>query len=1182
MQFGKTWWGQQWLNALSNIDFSNRLPRGSAYARKGAVLKLEVDNNEIKALVEGSRPEPYKVRIIVPPFFPTEVKRMCKVLTKRPSIISKLLNRELDTSILEISKEAGLRVFPESWSDLKMQCSCPDWAVPCKHLAAVVYKFSTEIDNDPFLVFSMHNVNLVSELEKEGVFLTTIVEEKSIFKLEEWIDLTELKKGNYNKKNKLSSKSINESFNFASLQDLGISLHALLTENPSFYDGKGDFKSIYSSKFKIAVKEAQRVLDGKRSSLLAPADQEALSTNRLIAFDTDIAFLENADDQTNVWLAQHEMDEWSSIKLIINEIWELPVSELPRYQETVQISRQLILVALNLLAKGAVVPRLFYYSSKDGYLIRWLPAMLSPEVRKLVNSIYLPEYLYCLVKNGSEEVEPLWGSEANERVLSLLLTEIITVFLSSSSSGPLESLFFGKGYGMFNKPGESAIPGAIQQWLERYYLSLGEYKPVIEVSEIDIHNFGIQISIRLDRKIVPIREILINKEYDLSRFSILKSVFQVSQFIPQLDTLINNKEAHILKLSISDFTPFILEMIPVISLLDLEILLPKSLQHILKPKVSLKIKPKDEKNAGFFRLDQLLSFEWKIAIGDELIDVKEFEKLLLQSNGLIRYKANYIQANAEDLVKLSKHFEKHDKLNGIQLLAVALTGNYMGAPVQIDESLKEEIRKLTELKEIPLPQNLKANLRPYQQSGYSWMYRNAKIGFGSVLADDMGLGKTLQVITTILKLKEDKALENSKVLLVAPTGLLTNWQSEIEKFAPTLRFHLYHGMQRKLSEELKEVDIVCTSYGTLRSDADKLKAIKWKLLVTDETQNIKNPAAGQSKAVKSIPAELFIAMSGTPVENRLSELWSIMDFANRGYLGNLQKFQEELAYPIQNRQDQQALKQLKTLTAPFMMRRLKTDKSIINDLPDKVEIDSFASLTKEQAALYENTLQKAIADIEGIQLDDQRTLFVRQGLVLQMILALKQICNHPSQFLKDKQYDSSLSGKTELLLNRLEGILENNEKVLIFTQFTEMGELLKRFITEHFSEVPLFYHGGCNLKQRKEMVDAFQNQSSNRIFILSLKAAGTGLNLTAASHVIHYDLWWNPAVEAQATDRAFRIGQKNKVMVHRFITKGTFEERINSMIQSKKNLAELTVSTGETWIGNLSNSELRSLFVLGE
>jgi SNF2 family DNA or RNA helicase len=277
-----------------------------------------------------------------------------------------------------------------------------------------------------------------------------------------------------------------------------------------------------------------------------------------------------------------------------------------------------------------------------------------------------------------------------------------------------------------------------------------------------------------------------------------------------------------------------------------------------------------------------------------------------------------------------------------------------------------------------------------------------------------------------------------------------------------------------------------------------------------------------------------------------------------------------------------AAEKLKKVTAPFMMRRLKSDKSIISDLPDKIEIDCFSTLVKKQASLYEKTLDEAMKAIEDIDTSDKKGLFVRQGLVLQMILALKQICNHPTQFLKNGLLDATLSGKLDLLFDKLDSIVDSNEKVLIFTQFTEMGKLLVHFINERYKEQPLFYHGGCTIAQRKEMVNAFQTNRADRIFVLSLKAAGTGLNLTAANHVIHFDLWWNPAVEAQATDRAYRIGQKSNVMVHRFITKNTFEERINDMIQSKKALANMTVATGESWIGNLSNKELKDLFERGD
>ena len=320
-------------------------------------------------------------------------------------------------------------------------------------------------------------------------------------------------------------------------------------------------------------------------------------------------------------------------------------------------------------------------------------------------------------------------------------------------------------------------------------------------------------------------------------------------------------------------------------------------------------------------------------------------------------------------------------------------------------------------------------------------------------------------------------------------------------------------------------------------------------------------------------------MSGTPVENRLSEFWSIMDFCNRGYLGTVKSFKDDYANPIQRLGDERLAERFRKITSPFLMRRLKTDKSIISDLPDKIEQNEFSLLTESQASLYHETLQHAMKAIEAVDKTDNKSLFERQGLVLQMILALKQICNHPALFLKNGDFRPELSGKSEMLLELLESIIESRQKVLVFTQFREMGEILSLMIEKNLGIKPMFLHGGCQIKERKDMVRRFQeNERSDRIFLLSLKAAGTGLNLTAASHVIHYDLWWNPAVEAQATDRAYRIGQHQNVLVHRFITKNTFEERIDRMIQDKRQLADLTVASGENWIGRLSDEELRELF----
>jgi SNF2 family DNA or RNA helicase len=527
-----------------------------------------------------------------------------------------------------------------------------------------------------------------------------------------------------------------------------------------------------------------------------------------------------------------------------------------------------------------------------------------------------------------------------------------------------------------------------------------------------------------------------------------------------------------------------------------------------------------------------------------------------------------------ELEKLYKNLQHPPSLSGTDLLKIALSSEYDNAKAFLNDDVIEAIRDLLNADKADIPDSLNASLRPYQVTGYEWLYKNSKLGFGSLMADDMGLGKTIQVITTLLKFKQEGFFVKKQSLVVVPTTLLTNWVNEIERFAPELSVSVYHGTKREIPKE--KVDIILTTYGTVRNDIEKLKKLNLHTLIIDEAQNIKNPDTEQTKVVKQLKAEIKIAMSGTPVENRLSEYWSIFDFVNKGYLGSLKKFNDEYVIPIKQYNDAHKLEKFKKITQPFIMRRLKSDKSIIQDLPDKIENNQYCSLSKEQASLYQKTVDntmKEVMDSEGI---------ARRGLVLKLMTSLKQICNHPNHYLKKSNPDPNISGKMMLLNNIIENILESNEKTLIFTQYKEMGDLLVESIQNQFKIDTLFLYGGISRSKRDEMVKIFQESRGHKIFILSLKAGGTGLNLTAASNVVHYDLWWNPAVEAQATDRAYRIGQKSNVMVYRLLTKGTLEEKIDLMLNSKKELANLAVSSGEQWIGDLSDNELKDLVKLSQ
>jgi SNF2 family DNA or RNA helicase len=438
------------------------------------------------------------------------------------------------------------------------------------------------------------------------------------------------------------------------------------------------------------------------------------------------------------------------------------------------------------------------------------------------------------------------------------------------------------------------------------------------------------------------------------------------------------------------------------------------------------------------------------------------------------------------------------------------------------------------------------------------------------MADDMGLGKTIQVISLILKMKEENKLKKP-VLVVCPTTLMGNWMKELEMFAPSVKAVIYHGAERQL--DVKN-DVILTTYAIMRIDVEELRKQAWSMIIVDEAQNIKNPDTAQTLAVKSIKADVKIAMTGTPVENRLTELWSIFDFINHGYLGLLKEFQKSYAIPIERFKELSRASKLKMSVSPFVLRRLKTDKHVITDLPEKLVLNDYCYLAKQQAILYEKTLNEMMEKISGF------TGINRRGNIFKLITALKQICNHPYQFLKAGEMSKELSGKMEKCVSLVQSIVDNDEKALIFTQYKEMGDILTQVLEDECGTKPSFFHGSLNVGQREKLIEDFQNNPETKVMILSLKAGGTGLNLTSATNVIHYDLWWNPAVEDQATDRTYRIGQDKNVMVHRLITIGTFEEKIDEMLKSKKDLANMAVYEGEKIITELSDQEIYEIFTL--
>jgi SNF2 family DNA or RNA helicase len=811
--------------------------------------------------------------------------------------------------------------------------------------------------------------------------------------------------------------------------------------------------------------------------------------------------------------------------------------------------------------------------NESAYYIRWIPAVFDSTISNILDKLVqiCPDELVTYKDRKLSKIDQILT------IVSLFVKAFDVYFIRWGMTKKLEkncqynvfNLFLGKKQ-YFDKFSEQGYEKLVNQWLSKFVLSNRDYELYLVIDEkFDSFTVDIKVSVD-DGNLTNINKFIQECKNINLKLQLLSDTYIINEIFPQVNKSIDLNEN--MEFNIDEFSEFFINTLPLFEVIGINIILPKDLQKIFRPKLKLDLESsKNEK--GYLTFNDIIKFDWKVHIGDNSYDINEFKKLALKSRGLVKLNNHYVILDEDETKKLIKDIEKlPDKLNKHELTKALLSGEYKDAQVEIDENLSMMLNNINKYEEITIPDNIQANLRNYQKTGYSWLVQNISTGFGSILADDMGLGKTLQTLAAIQHFKDEGYLDKQKVLVVAPTSLLTNWQEEIRKFTPNMTSYIFHGTKRKFPKQ--EYDIYLTSYGVIRKDVEKFNKRKWFITIIDEAQNIKNPDTQQTRAVKKIKSKHKIALSGTPVENRLSEYWSIFDFINKGYLSTLKQFRQNYILPIEKEKNQDTLENFKQITQPFILRRLKSDKNIIKDLPDKITNDIYCDLSKQQVSLYKEILDSSMDEVdanEGIK---------RKGLVLKLITSLKQVCNHPSQYSKSKKYNVDDSGKMQALMNILENILESNEKVLIFTQYVQMGNIMKKLVEDKFNEEVLFLHGSLSRKKRDELVKRFQKNTQSKIFIISLKAGGTGLNLTAASNVIHYDLWWNPAVENQATDRAYRIGQKDNVMVYRFITKGTFEEKINQMIHDKEELAQLTVGSGEQFITEMSDGELREMFNL--
>jgi uncharacterized Zn finger protein/superfamily II DNA or RNA helicase len=1161
--YGRSPWGKWFIEVLDSYQMGARLDRGRSYANTGKVLSLEFKGRAAIAKVKGHYRPFYTVKIEFPEL--AEGGRIARLIEADPSLLAAIIAGDLPEAFLEKLKREGINLIPRRWKEMTRSCSCPDNGDPCKHMAALYYVIAREADADPYLLFRLRGIDLKELGGRYGAAL----ERKLTVPF-----TVEAARGGHERP-ALPPE-------FPEIPHCAGLILSLLPPKPAF--SERDFAAVLAGFYH----EAARFVPWE------PAEEESGEA------DAGVEETEHRFSRSR-WTLECSDPGPGSRPVLLRKTFS---GEEERYS----VYRAFLLFRgfssedgtesysflyylfkfLNLVcAAGAFIP----CPILEGRQLRiiWQPYHGLPLIDETLNMLAAYEDRMLLLGGSRKKAEKTGGTKpraaapryaSGRSVADLLASAFLdewvkhTWFAGRTDRNELEELFFQGAVMDTAAPARRSIPQGIDNWLAVLHTNFSAWKyrftlkaagkaGKTDEGEFSVPGFSLSMDVLLEDdgavKAAPLKDAV----KKTGALDVLKAPTALANYLPEIRALSTRKTVGLSTERLVDFLDNASELL---TRLGIGVVFPKNLRQELKPRLVLQ---GNVKKAGslvtYLNLENLLNWNWQIAIGDMVLSAAEWNALLKQKKGLVQFRGQFIRLDPAELSRLLKGAQAGD-VSVNDFLKAHFAGNSV-----LSVDAEEVIQQLFVEKSFPVPPELRASLREYQERGYNWICSLLLAGFGCILADDMGLGKTVQSIAVLLRLRAEGLLSEG-CLVVAPAALLENWERELARFAPNLRLSRYHGAGRTLAAE-PAVDVFLTTYQTAVRDAEKLRNRPFSLLVVDEAHLMKNAETRGAKTVKGLRSRFRLALSGTPVENRLEDMRSLFDFILPGYLGTQTEFKETWRIPIEVMRRKDKAEALRKITAPFLLRRLKTDKAVISDLPDKISINEYAALEKEQAALYESIVSDTMKKSEAME-DPGR----RRALILALLTALKQVCDHPRVYDKESPARADLSGKAMLLLTLLQEILAGREKTLVFSQYVETLECLEYIIRDELGEAALMYHGGMTGRQRGEAVDRFQSDPACPILLVSLKAGGLGLNLTAASRVIHYDLWYNPAVENQATDRAFRIGQKRNVFVHRFITKNSFEEKIDAMLQSKRELADMTVASGESWLARMNHDELRSLF----
>ncbi len=1172
--FGTTTWGRYFVEALEGLADEGRLARGRSYAGNERVAELEIASGVAEARVRGNYRPFYKVRIAFPPLPKADSLAVAGILESDPLMLARIRSGEFPPELLERIRAAGIDLFPRKWSQMKRSCDCPDYGDPCKHEAAVYYLVAQEIDRDPAALFTLRGIDLASpgvgarERPTAGHEGEEPAQPLRPAFVKAWAE----------------AEVDDFPVDMPPIAAYAAFLPRILPPGPAL--AGLDLSTALAGFYHFLAREWEGPFEAPRGkggpgSRAAEADAAEIAQRRLATMESRVVL---RGDACTCLIEGRELGILEAARLVL-------ACDQSSGSRSYEFLRRFALAMRSIVAAGAFHPAVF---AAEGRLRAvWKPARFGDDVRGALDwaaAAALPPLVDGAPLAGAPKRRGRPPKAAAALIpdrtsfVNLLATSFLGDYvraLGYSPSGafaaasPASKALFALKEEDCGTPSLRSLPKALAARLAVY--ELAGKRGGFELAAKPARGEGGAAAYRLSASVAgpdgtkrPLHKVAAalgpGPGAELLAFPAL-----LSGFVPGLATLGAEPSA---VLGEEELERLVVDAAPLLGRLGVKVVLPKELSRLARPRPVLAAKRRAAGPlASVLDLESAFSFEWKVALGGELVDPGEFKAMLRKGSALFRFKGEFVRLDPDEAASILERIGREPRPDALGAVRASLAGEAEGggelavaveALLAAGPSSKDGAAR-------PVPAGLRAALRPYQERGFRWLMANLERGFGCLLADDMGLGKTVQAIAAMLALKEQGSLGRG-CILVAPASLLANWERELARFAPSLSTHTHYGAGRRFAG----ADVVLTTYETFQRDLGSLGARDWDLAVLDEAHLVKNPDAKRSRAAKSLKAVRRLALTGTPVENNLAELWSVLDFALPGYLGELGRFAREFRRAIEVERSAEAAERLRRITSPFILRRLKTDREIAPDLPEKMVIQEWASLTAEQVALYEATVEEGLASVEeaeGIE---------RRGKVLALITALKQISNHPRNWDKESAPAPERSGKARLLLALLESAMEAGERVLVFSQYVEMLGILRTAIRENLGVEPYLLHGGMSAARRDEEVGRFQSETGPGVFLISLKAGGVGLNLTAATRVFHYDLWFNPAVENQATDRAFRIGQSRNVFVHRLVCRGTLEERIDAALESKRELAELTVRAGETWLTELSNRELRDMLSLAK